>query len=618
MTAITYFPLSKLSLWDGNVRKTDIHAGIDELAASIAAHGLLQSLVVRKGKRGKLDIVAGQRRFLALQMLAQAGKIDKAFMVPCLIAEEGVEAAELSLAENAVRAPMHPADQFEAFRQLIDNGSSVADVAARFGVSDTVVAKRMKLGRLSPVILGAYRVGEIDLEEAQAFALSDDHAAQERVFAELSPWSRNPHTIRDLLTDGEVSTNDKRVRFVGIEAYRQAGGAIRQDLFDDAGSGYILDISLLERLVAEKFNASAADIRAEGWSWVEIIPGADWKTFNAFKRVYAERAPLSDADETELERLASEYDDLADTEDADEDRLAQLQERMDALEAKRMSWSPEVVATAGAVLSLDHRGDLQIERGLVRKQDAHKLATDDNAAGTNGSSRNERSDSLSSRLVEDLTAQYSAAIGAELIRRPDIALAAVVYTLALDAIPVSYSAESCLKLSAASPRLKSAMAQPELSKSLAVVEHEFERIGDHLPGDPTALWNWLLSQSRDQLLDLLAIIAAGSIDAVQRKTDRPDASRLIHAKSLAAALQLDMSNWFQPSAQNYFAHVKRSQILAAIDEANGSHGPALDKLKKSELAQRAEQLLAGKSWLPEPLRAAVNDNDADLKSEAAE
>ena len=225
---------------------------------------------------------------------------------------------------------------------------------------------------------------------------------------------------------------------------------------------------------------------------------------------------------------------------------------------------------------------------------------------------------MSSRLVEDLTAQYSAAIGAELIRRPDIALAAVVYTLALDAIPVPYSTESCLKLSSASPQLKNVMAQPELSKSLAAVEREFERIGDHLPGDPGALWNWLLSQSRDQLLDLLAIMAAGSIDAIQRKTDRPDAARLIHARSLATALQLDMSNWFQPTAQNYFAHVKRSQILAAIDEANGSHGPALDKLKKTELAQRAEHLVAGKSWLPEPLRPAVNDTVAELSSEAAE
>ncbi|WP_051388505.1 ParB/RepB/Spo0J family partition protein [Hyphomicrobium nitrativorans] len=377
MTEITYFPLTKLVLWDGNVRKTDIHAGIDELAASIAAHGLLQSLVVRPGKRGKFDIVAGQRRLLALQALVKAGKIDKAYMVPCLLADAQLAATELSLAENAVRAHMHPADQFEAFRQLIDGGSSVADIAARFGVSDTVVARRMKLGRLSPVILDAYRSGVIDLEEAQAFAISDDQAAQERVFSELSEWSRNAHNIRGLLTEGDVSTSDKRVRFVGLDTYVAAGGALRQDLFDDAGSGFILDLALLERLVAEKFNACSADIRAEGWSWVEIIPDADWQTISRFKRVRAERAPLSEADQAELERLAGEYDDLADTENADEDRLAVLQERMDALEDTPQSWTSEALAVAGAILCLDHRGALCVERGLVRKEDADKLQSDE-------------------------------------------------------------------------------------------------------------------------------------------------------------------------------------------------------------------------------------------------
>ncbi|MFM9849846.1 MAG: ParB/RepB/Spo0J family partition protein [Hyphomicrobiaceae bacterium] len=70
-----HVPLNRLTLWDGNVRKTDVRAGLDELAASIAAHGLLQSLVVRKGKRGKYEIVARQRRFLALQSLPSSASI---------------------------------------------------------------------------------------------------------------------------------------------------------------------------------------------------------------------------------------------------------------------------------------------------------------------------------------------------------------------------------------------------------------------------------------------------------------------------------------------------------------------------------------------------------------
>jgi len=59
MTTTTDIPLNKLVAWDGNVRKTASN-GIDELAASIAAHGLLQSLVVRKHGRGKFAVVAGR------------------------------------------------------------------------------------------------------------------------------------------------------------------------------------------------------------------------------------------------------------------------------------------------------------------------------------------------------------------------------------------------------------------------------------------------------------------------------------------------------------------------------------------------------------------------------
>ncbi len=74
MTDITNIPLNKLTAWEGNVRKTQ-NKGIDELAASIAAHGLLQSLVVRKDGK-KFAVVAGNRRLAALASLLKAGKIE--------------------------------------------------------------------------------------------------------------------------------------------------------------------------------------------------------------------------------------------------------------------------------------------------------------------------------------------------------------------------------------------------------------------------------------------------------------------------------------------------------------------------------------------------------------
>ena len=64
--SVTTIPLRKLAPWGGNVRRTGISDGVGELKASIAAHGILQSLVVRKTNRGKYAVVADRRRHVAL------------------------------------------------------------------------------------------------------------------------------------------------------------------------------------------------------------------------------------------------------------------------------------------------------------------------------------------------------------------------------------------------------------------------------------------------------------------------------------------------------------------------------------------------------------------------
>jgi ParB family chromosome partitioning protein len=89
-------PLNKLTVWEGNVRKTDARKGLDELIASIAAHGILHSLVVKKASRGKYSIIAGRRRHLALSALAEAGTIASDAPVPCRIVSGSADSAEIS------------------------------------------------------------------------------------------------------------------------------------------------------------------------------------------------------------------------------------------------------------------------------------------------------------------------------------------------------------------------------------------------------------------------------------------------------------------------------------------------------------------------------------------
>jgi ParB-like nuclease domain len=106
MTDISSLPLNKLVDSSDNVRKTaGAESALQELAASIAAHGLLQSLVVRKGKKGKFAVVAGGRRLAALRLLADAGKIEADYAVPCHLLDGAADPAEnLPRREQRARA----------------------------------------------------------------------------------------------------------------------------------------------------------------------------------------------------------------------------------------------------------------------------------------------------------------------------------------------------------------------------------------------------------------------------------------------------------------------------------------------------------------------------------
>ena len=263
MTDITNIPLNKLTAWEGNVRKTQNKAGIDELAASIKAHGLQQNLVVRKDGK-KFAVVAGGRRLKALQRLAKAGDIEDTYEVPCRITE-AADASEISLAENVMREDMHPADQFEAFRDLADKGMPVADIAARFGKSDSHVLKILKLARVSQKILKAYRAADLTLEDVMAFTVTDDHEAQERFYSAMAPW-QGASEIRAALTENDIAATDKRVKFVTLKAYEKAGGATKRDLFCDDDSGIYIEDAARTRFLC---------VDQESWMRSHVHPLTD-------------------------------------------------------------------------------------------------------------------------------------------------------------------------------------------------------------------------------------------------------------------------------------------------------------------------------------------------------
>ena len=373
MTDTIRIPLTKLKVWEGNVRKIYADEAVNELAASIAAHGLLKSLIVRKVESGEYAVVDGGLRLRALQRLAKKGTLKKNLPIACSVLSGKANATEISTGTN-MHAPMHPADEFEAFQELVEKGIPVADVAARFGVTETVVQKRLRLARVSPVLLSCFRKGDMTLEHLMAFTVTNDHAAQERVWNELPEWRKQyPNSIRAALTQNEITAQDVRARFVTLKDYEKAGGAVRRDLFSEGDEGvFIEDAVLLERLVAEKLEKAANAVRKEGWKWVEVRSSFEPEEWSACTRRYPERAPLPAEQRREVDALTHEAESLEERDELDDEqqeRLDSIQERIEELDSREPVWPPETLAIAGAVVTLGGNGKAVVERGFIRQED---------------------------------------------------------------------------------------------------------------------------------------------------------------------------------------------------------------------------------------------------------
>ncbi|WP_017917260.1 ParB/RepB/Spo0J family partition protein, partial [Xanthomonas sp. SHU 308] len=373
-----------------NARKMP-RLSIPELAASIARIGLLQNLIVILSADGETyEVVAGDRRLTALKLLAKKKRIPADFEVPCLLVADA-SARTVSLAENLMREQMHPADQFEAFAALVKEGRPVEDIAADFGVSPLVVQRRLKLANVSPRLMADYRAAGVTLEQLMALTITDDHAAQEAAFYGAPEWQRSPAQLRERLTEREIDATHALVRFVGLDTYRQAGGGIRRDLFAEGDAGtYLTDAALLETLVREKLAALAEDVRAEGWAWVEAVPHLSYAERQAFQNAPRQRREPSAREARRMASLQSRLDKIdAELEAAwqgdggeDEGRVATLEERrerlggeLQGLEDGLQGYVLDVRVVAGAIVTLDRKGEAVIHRGLLREAEAKALRT---------------------------------------------------------------------------------------------------------------------------------------------------------------------------------------------------------------------------------------------------
>lgn len=633
-------PLSRLRASRRNVRKTPGQS-IEALAASIARVGLLQNLTVTATTNGEhYEVVAGGRRLAALKRLVKTQRLDVDWPVPCLLVEAS-NARTASLTENVQREAMHPADQFEAFAGLVKEGRPIEDIAADFGVTPLVVQRRLKLANVSPRLMADYRADQVSLEQLMALSITDDHAAQEAAYYDAPDWQRGPTALRERLTEREVDASHPLVRFVGLDAYEAAGGTTRRDLFAEDDSGiYLDDFNLLERLVREKLDVLAEPVRAEGWAWVEALPQFSYADRQAFhvapqtqREPTAREARRIAVLQGRIERTDAALDDAYEAED--EDKVQALESRRDALmsqlgemEGGLSTYAPETLSVAGAVVSIDREGQAVILRGLLREAEAKALHTLERLrqgfaqeGGANDGTDDEAESTpakpvISDRLAQRLSAHRTAAMQVELSRKPQVAMAVLVHNLVQCTIQEhGYWSDSVLEVKA-TRKDDFEQAAPDWPDSPAAVDlrEQVQTWRDRLPEDPAALMPVLLDMSQDDLLALLVLCTAVTVNLTVSRADQPQPGQ-----DIAQAVTLDMAAWWQPTAESYFQHLPKAAILKAVIEFAPSEVSRLSKLKKAALASEAERLMAGTGWMPECFTAATAaaESDADVEAEDA-
>jgi ParB family chromosome partitioning protein len=648
-------PFNKLVLSQSNVRHIKVGVSIEELAESIVRRGLIQSLHARPvldgegAETGLFEVPAGGRRFRALELLVKQKRLNKSTPVPCVVsdANDGILIDEVSLAENIERAPLHPLDQFRAFLSLCEKGMSDEEIAAAFFVSAQVVKQRLRLTSVSPMLLDVYAGDDMTLEQLMAFTVSDDHARQEQVWEALQhSWQKEPYQIRRMLTENTVRAADRRVRFVGLEAYETAGGAVLRDLFEDDQGGWVEDVPLLERLVAEKLKTEAETVAAEGWKWIEVSADFPYGHTHGLRHLQGTVLDLTNEDHAtrqalrdEQDRLEAEHaeaDELPDEVDA---RLGEIEEALEAVENRPLQYDAGEIAQAGVFVSIRHDGQLAVERGFVRPEDEISKECESRDASQEkddvgntaipaahhtvisvGGEVDQQEDEvddgikpLPDCLVTELTAERTLALRNKLADNPSIAFLAVLHKFCRDVFSRYISFNPAMEVSVRNTGFS--LQAPGLSECPAAqaIEECHKAWEARLPADEAALWDWLVSLEGAEQAELFAHCAAFGVNALYEKADRYGGGtvtahgiqqRLTEANRLGRATGLDMvqAGW-RPTVENYLGRVTKARILEAVREGAGEDRVQLiDHLKKDDMAREAERLLADTGWLPEPLR----------------
>lgn len=601
-----------------NARTTKKHTPEDlfKLAESIMAFGILQNLIVYTMPNGLFGVAAGEGRLGAVESLQESGRIPSNYEIPILIVPEKV-ARLVSLIENSHRQKMHPTDQISAFTDLISEGRTPQEVAAFMGFPTKHVQKMIKLAEVHPKLLEELAADKIDIDQLQALASTDDIERQFQVWENSEHWygGRLPKALRNaVLREETPAENNPKLSLVGVKSYEEAGGVIRQDLFSECG--FISDPILLDTLALNILNNAAKEIAdRDGWQWgigrfTEISRwGSDEVDYRLLTKNRVELSNLEEETQNKLEYqlsvLNNSYEEMTDSDEIweTEKKIEDKEQEIELFHTsinKRSTWTEEQRMQSGVVAYLNN-GKVAYQFGVVLRDKINK--TDDLGDSLNKTSNLEHQDenrALSSKLICSLSSERTLAVQAALSTRPDIVIAALLHDSIKVVFGKGYICNNYLNVSVSvnRSRLIQNTYNADSSKAVTFLNESHEKWLTYFPENWENDFDWLLEWTLEKQLALLAYCMAGSVNGVQHITGT-DGSIGGELQRIESKIDFDLSKWWQPTKDNFFAHMSKGQISAILN-ASGvtSFSSEIIKMKKKEVSELAEKEIAKTDWFP--------------------
>ena len=621
LSDLVTIPHDRLRLVKGvNVRVVSADNQDDnELIANIEATGaVLQNLIVKPSDTEPdcFDICAGGRRYSSVAVLIKQGAFSADMPMPCRVLLTG-NSTVVSLSEN-LKAPMHAADEFMAYQKIAEEGVTAADISTSFAVTEYRVRQLLKLAGVHETIIKAFRADKIDLSAVMAFTLADTKKQQLAVFKELGGHCP-AHRVRDLITKNGVKANSRLAVFVGLKAYKAAGGALITDLFD--ANQYLTDGDLLSQMANDKLVKSAVQLkRREGWASVEICTDA-YLNLHEYHRM--EKQPVGVPDEVCLERdtltaeLAALDDHNGEWSDEHEERYRVLTESIDTLESTidgYRQYSEEDKARAFCVMGINARGKKIIERGLMtRAQVNQRKRTEQMEAGNKDSDDREGEGGLVSAMPTSLLGelgQHRQLIGmVHLAKTPELAQDLLWYRLISQVLGQRRWEESGIDavFNSRVPTLNDARATEEWDTLRGQLVTEWLDIEE--PAKRLKAFQ-ALTPKQQQALMTFCVAACFTVGVYS------DDSKV--SEVVMSTLQPEYQSYWRPSGEGFFKRLQQSVLIGLGRRLFGDDwATEHEKSKKRDVVawldsffnERSDQPMSAdnkrifETWLPDGFNA---------------